>query len=142
MREGSEDRSEQNHKINYLKKRFTTGWLLNEMGGAGVADWTNVHLGTDPTDPTDNLTHNMGRNLRELDVKVFISTDGTDANSFEIGDMQVLQGVGYFGITISQVDINNIKIQTGAQGIIYFNDAGTEIRIDTENWYYNIVVKT
>ena len=118
---------------------FDSGWLLNEMGGPGVADWTNVHLGNDPTDPTDNLTHNLDAPLSELIVKVLISTDGTDANSFEVyaGNDNVADR----GYTIFEVDTNNIIIQTGAQGLSYPADAdGVTSGISANDWYYKIKV--
>ncbi len=59
--------------------KYATGWINR-------SDWTNVHLGTDTTKDADsNLNHALSAPLSELIVKVFVSTDGTDANSFEIG---------------------------------------------------------
>jgi len=46
--EGTKDRPGNNHYLYNLIKKYTTGWLLNELGGVGVGDWTNVHLGNDP----------------------------------------------------------------------------------------------
>jgi len=122
---------------------FDSGWLLNEMAGAGVADWTNVHLGTDPTDPTDNLAHNLGAPLSELLIKVLFSTDGTDNNSFEIqlNAMDNAAAAGRcYGISVYQIDNNNIKIQTGVDGIVNVADDGTREFITTQNWYYKIKV--
>jgi len=118
-----------------------SGWLLNEMGGPGVGDWTNVHLGDDPTDPTDNLTHNLNAKLSELIVKVLISSDGTDANSLEI-IYAVFEGgtERRLGITIYQIDANNIKVQTGVLGFRYNDDAGVGQLMDDEDWYYKIKI--
>ncbi len=125
--------------------KYATEWLLNEMGGAGVADWTNVHLGNDPTDPTDNLTHGLGAPISDLLVKVLISTDGTDANSFEVGISDYTDqtsGVMFIGWTVYQVDNNNIKIQTGSQGLTIraIDATGAGDAINTENWSYKIKV--
>ncbi len=120
-----------------LAPSFDSGWLLNEMGGPGVADWTNVHLGNDPTDPTDNLTHGLNAPLSDLLVKVLISTDGTDANSFEISNFN--RG-GSLGLTIHAVDNNNIKIQSASSGLTYNNDAGTTVTIAAQDWSYKIKV--
>jgi len=123
---------------------FDSGWLLNELGGAATADWMNVHLGNDPTDPTDNLTHGLGAPLSDLIIKVLISTDETDNNSFELLDTHHKYSNGAvdskFGITIYQVDVNNIKIQTATDGIKGIADDGSFTIIDDEDWYYKIKV--
>lgn len=128
--------------VNQILSGIDTGWLLNELGGVGVADWTNVHLGTDPTDPTDNLTHNLNAPLSDLIVKVLISTDGTDNNSFTVdAGRDTNTGVALSsGITISQVDSNNILIQTGDAGIVALTAAGGSYFINTQNWYYKIKI--
>ncbi len=122
--------------------KYATEWLLNEMGGAGVADWTNVHLGNDPTDRTDNLNHGLNAPLSDLLVKVLISTDGTDANSFEIGreNFSDVGATEEWNYTIYAVDNNNIKIQTGTKGCIYIDDNGIGQGLDVENWHYKIKV--
>ncbi len=45
-----------------------------------------------------------------------------------------------YGLHFSQVDNNNILIQTGAVGLHSMNTAGTRVVIDNENWYYKIKV--
>ena len=118
--------------MNSWQYRYDTGWISR-------SDWTNVHLGSSTTKNADsNVTHNLNAPLSELLVKVFISTDGTDANSFEI--LPISDTAADFGATIFQVDLNNIKVQTNGNGPIYCNDAGTNVQIDTENWYYKIKV--
>ena len=62
---------------------YNTGWLLNQIGGVGSPDWTNVHLGDDPSQDS-NVNHNLDAPLSDLLVKALISTDGTDNNSYEI----------------------------------------------------------
>ncbi len=121
--------------------KYATEWLLNEMGGAGVADWTNVHLGNDPTDRTDNLTHNLNAPLSDLLVKVLFSTNGTDANSFEMWAGMLLNAASNrFGITIFQADSNNIIVQTAGDGIAFIDGSGLVGIVDDENWYYKIKV--
>ena len=121
--------------------KYDSGWLLNEMGGSGVADWTNVHLGNDPTDRTDNLTHNLNAPLSDLLVKILISTDGTDANSFVIGTAAYTSSSTIVeNFEVHAVDNNNIKIQTAVGGIFHLEDDGTQTVIDTEAWYYKIKI--
>ena len=119
--------------------KYDTGWINR-------SDWTSVHLGSDRTKNADsNVAHNLGAPLSDLLVKVFISTDGTDANSFEVApgldDHNSLStGNICCGINVGQVDANNILIQTGTNGINIVNTDGTQLPIDTEDWYYKIKV--
>ena len=119
-----------------LQENYETSWINR-------SDWTNVHLGSNTTLNTDsNVAHSLGVPLSDLLVKVLISTDGTDNNSFEVGDIvfnssSTLQ----YGITISQIDSNNIELQTAVHGIRFINADGNQDTIDIEDYYYKIVVK-
>ena len=117
---------------NSWQYRYDTGWINR-------TDWTNVHLGSDTTLNTDSyVNHNLNAPLSNLLVKLFVSTDGTDANSFE-----VLPGNGAtdtVGIVILAVDNNNVKVQTATNGIYVTVDAGSGLVIDTENYYYKVKV--
>ena len=55
------------------------------------------------------VNHSLGLPLSELDVKLFISTDGTDANSFEALLFEQDSTVT-LGQTAFYVDDNNIKV--------------------------------
>lgn len=116
---------------NSWQYRYDTGWINR-------TDWTNVHLGSNTTLNTDsNVTHNLNAPLSNLLVKLFVSTDGTDANSFEVKSAQYNSAAG---MQIFAVDNNNVKIQTSANGMIYLDDAGASVVIDAENWYYKVKV--
>ncbi len=113
---------------------YDTGWVYNEPG------WTNQHLGTEVG---GNVVHNLNAPLSNLTVKVLISETGTDADSFEIHivDSDLGSAIGdVYGLHFSQVDNNNILVQTGAVGLHSMNTAGTRVVIDTEDWYYKIRV--
>ena len=109
--------------------RYDTGWVA-------CSDWTNVHLGTTLD---GNVTHNLNAPLPDLLVKVFVSTDGTDANSYEL---PLMTDVGSdIGITVFQVDLNNVKVQTGSGGAGgVTSDAGAMATLDTEAYYYKVKV--
>jgi len=110
---------------------YDTGWVAN-------SDWTDQHLGTAAG---GNVVHSLGYNLRELLVQVFISTDGTDANSFETKiDSRNSTGDANLGCTFYQVNTNEIKIQTGAEGFYYLDDTGVVVQIAAQSWYYRVVV--
>jgi hypothetical protein len=117
----------QDFNINY-----ETGWINR-------SDWTNVHLGSDTTKNTDSdVNHQMVSNLEDLSVQMMVSTDGTDNNSFNIG---ISGQASDKGVQPFQTDTSNITCQTGALGIFYLDSAGSGFILDTEDWYYNIVVK-
>ena len=117
--------------MNSWQYRYDTGWINR-------TDWTNVHLGSDTTLNTDsNVTHNLNAPLSNLLVKLFYSTDGTDANSMEMKSVQYNSAAG---IQIFAVDNNNIKIQASVNGFIVLDDAGASVVIDVENAYYKIKV--
>ncbi len=118
--------------MNSWQYRYDTGWINR-------SDWTNVHLGSSTTKNTDsNVTHNLNAPLCELLVKVFISTDGTDANSFEPRDAD--SNAGSRGWTLYAVDNNTLKVQTGSAGIGFYDDSGNFTTIDTDDWYYKVKV--
>ena len=117
--------------MNSWQYRYKTGWINR-------TDWTNVHLGSNTTLNTDsNVTHNLNAPLPNLLVKIFVSTDGTDANSFEIPPAII---AGPYGWTPFEIDNNNIKIQTCNLGLLVATDAGATLTIDTENYYYQAEV--
>jgi hypothetical protein len=129
-------------KILDLHAHADSGWLLNEMAGAGSADWAIVHLGTDPTDPTDSWTHNLGVPQAKTKTILLISTDGTDANGFDIGTALYSPDAAHRkGFTIYQVDNNNLIIQTATNGLNKVDSDGGETIIVAQNWYYRIITK-
>jgi len=112
--------------------KYDTGWV-------SCNDWTDQQLGTAVG---GNVVHNLGINLSDMLVKVLISTDGTDTNSFECRDYMIYNttGVKFLGITIYQVNTNQITIQTGTFGLAYITAAGVLDAIDDEAWYYKVKV--
>ena len=112
---------------------YTTGWVENALGGVGVGDWTGVELA---------ITHNLATNLSDLIVKFFISTDGTEANAFEIPVQGLDLGAGSNGVGFAyfQDSTSVCHIQTGNQGIYYIDDAGNDTLIAAQNWYYKVKV--
>ena len=101
--------------------RYDTGWVAN-------SDWTSA---------TFPVVHNLSTNLSDMLVRIFMSTDGTENNSFELGgidksDASTSRADGY---EAQQVDNNNIQIRTGSTGVTY---AGG--RLTTESYYYKVVI--
>ena len=114
--------------MNSWQYRYDTGWVA-------CSDWTDQHLGTALG---GNVTHNLNAPLSDLLVRVLISTDGTDANSFEPRDAD--SNAGSRGWTLYAVDNNTLKVQTGSAGIGFYDDSGNFTTIDTDDWYYKVKV--
>ncbi|KKK55883.1 hypothetical protein LCGC14_3070100, partial [marine sediment metagenome] len=113
-------------------RSYDTGWVA-------CSTWTNQHLGSALG---GNVVHNLNAPLRNLVIKVFWSSDGTDANSYVLGTEVWSHSAGtyHYNFTVRQVDADNIVVQTGSSGLLYINDSGTGISLTTESDYYRIVV--
>ncbi len=115
-----------------------TGWIIldiratKESAYINCSDWTNQLLGDAVG---GNIVHGLGVALSELRVKLILSTDGTDATSFEVG-VTCDAGAASYGCTPYYVDANTIKIQTGDAGLTYQPAGGSAVVIDNENWHY------
>lgn len=120
---------------------YTTGWLLNEIGGAGVGKWDNVHLGDDPSQDSD-INHGLSTALSDLIVKLFISTDGTDNNSFEVGTASFANSTTdkVEDYITNQVDADNIRIHTGVDFLVTIADNGGVVAIIAQDWYYKVKI--
>ena len=113
-------------------RSYDTGWV-------NCSDWTGQNLGDTVG---GNVNHALGSPISDLLIKVIISTDGTDNNSFEILNAAFDESSGSslrYGYVVKQIDVNNIDVQTGPYGILLVDNSG-KIIIDTENWYYKIKV--
>ncbi|KKM99184.1 hypothetical protein LCGC14_1150490 [marine sediment metagenome] len=107
---------------------YDTGWIA-------CNDWTNQHLGTTLG---NDVAHSLSAPLSDLLVKVLISSDGTDANSFELVDAVLNTTVR--GITIYAVNDDNIIVQTADNGLGYINSDGAFITLVSSSWYYKIKI--
>jgi len=110
--------------------RYDTGWIAN-------SDWTNMSA---------LLTHNLNANLSDLIFTLSISTDGTDGNSFRLDQISNLYSTAgaadfNYGYEFLQTSLNSVTLQSGKDGIQYLV-AGSGVRdeLDTEAWYYKVVV--
>ncbi len=116
-----------------------TGVFTNDREITGTDSGATADVDGNTKNVDTNFYHGFGMPLSKLLVEALVSTDGTDANSFELLDSAWGAGASY-GIILYAIDNNNIKIQTGAAGITRLNDAGSANVIDTEDWYYKIKV--
>jgi len=117
-----------------IPEQHDTGWI-------NCTDWTNQFLGDTVG---NNVVHNFGLPLSDLLIRVLISTDGTDANSFEPVGFMTFDGLSgqEYGYFIDAVDNNTISVITAAYGIPQYNAAGQWFNtITTESWYYRVIVE-
>ena len=105
---------------------YKTAWTAN-------SDWTNADL---------PATHNLDQNLSDLIVKFYISSDAAGANAFiaaSSGSYDSGTAVSK-NLKIQHISDDQINIQTAVDGILTLNDSGVVFTVDTESWYYKIVV--
>lgn len=129
----------------WKKDRFQASYETNYINRS---DWTNVYPGTNTTKNVNSyITHNLQQNLNNLEITFFISTDGTENNSFEISRFfyylpTAVAGTEIIaGITNYQIDTNNLRVQIGTAGLPQVTTSGLLNAIDSEDWFYKIVVK-
>lgn len=105
------------------------------------SDWTNVHLGTNASLNTDSdIEHALNIDLRQLSIRLFMSTDGTEANSFEVYYAVKEVSSQEIGWTLYQADKDSITFQTASAGFRRVEANGTTTEILAQSWYYKIVL--
>ena len=72
-----------------------------------------------------------------------ISPTGADSDSYEIYATNWVEATGsspVYGYNVGNVDLNTIQVQTGLHGLVSIQGDGTVNVIDSEDWYYKIMV--
>jgi len=92
-----------------------------------------------------SILHQLGANLSELNVRLLLSSDGTDDTSFEVQPISIDSSTGanrYWGHEFHQVSQNELLLRTAVGGLVYLDGVATApIIIDTETFYYKVVVE-
>jgi hypothetical protein len=104
--------------------KYDTGWIAN-------SDWTQQIL---------SVTHSLNADISNLYIDFYISSDGTDDNSFKVVPASNENASSFVGYGIHQVDKNNILVTTAAEGIRVVSETALNLLIDTESYYYKVVV--
>jgi hypothetical protein len=122
---------------------FTNNEVITGSISSATADVNEVS--GDNKNQDTNVEHNMNKNISDLDVRLFVSTDGTDNNSFIIGNFAVFDGNDTsIGQTHHQDDKNTFHMATGDGGITYMegglSDPGSAKTITNDDWYYKIII--
>lgn len=88
-----------------------------------------------------NAYHGLSLNLRNIMQKIFLSSDGSEGNCFEVTNHINRTDSGADEGTVNfQVDTTNTKVQTGQSGTRQMNDAGVTINIANTDQFYNLTL--
>jgi hypothetical protein len=131
-----------------------TGSVLTVKNVTGTGIWTNNRqitgaassatadvnevAGSNKNQDT-NVIHDFNFNLVDVRIKIYFSTDGTEANAFFLDFSD--SAAGGFGGTFYQISLDEIKMQMAGSGYLYTSDAGTVLALNTQDWYYKIKVE-
>lgn len=124
-----------------LKLKNVNGLVFaenNEIVGDTSAETADVDTPLPKNADTD-VHHMLGKNIRELNIKWFMSADGTENNSYEIKPVET--GNSATGWIIYQTDTNSFELQSGTNGINFLNANGTNAILDVEDEFYQIEIK-
>jgi hypothetical protein len=120
-----------------------TGLWTNDAAITATGGWSglvNEPAGNNKNQDTD-IFHEYGKNdLALLSVKMIISTDKTSANAFRHSSGGE-DGSSDYGFNFRGVDANNLYTEWAKGGIKYIDTAGDIQTLDTEDWYYRIIVE-
>ena len=116
---------------------FDSGWIPR-------SDWTNVHLGNGAAKNVDSLmVHGLNLPMAYLHVRVLVDADGTDgaANEMLAGSRdQAVASDESIGLRASQNGPDAVELQTGVQGMFRLDSAGLVSLMDTEDWFYRVII--
>jgi len=112
---------------------YDTGWIAR-------SEWRNKHLGSDTTKNVDSLVSLpfSFTDLGDLNITFLINSAATDIGAQE--PRTNTSGTGNRGYGIEQIDATSLRIQTGSNGVTYINGSGSDVPVDTEDWFYKIIV--
>jgi hypothetical protein len=88
-----------------------------------------------------NILHQWNKNLNNIVLEFFISTDGTISNSFRVSEISWTSGSAEYGYQLNYIDLNNIKNQSAVNGIKEINNSGVTNVVDTETYFYKFILR-
>jgi hypothetical protein len=103
----------------------TTGWVAN-------AAWANQGI---------TITHDLLKNMTDLDIEVYVSSAGTEATAIKVLDTAFDQAVAaaeFNGISLQGIGNASFTLRTGTNGVSVVNTDGTQIILVAQNWYYKV----
>ena len=124
-----------------------TGIFTNDRVLTGQISSATANVNNASTDKnTDyDFYHGFDKRMHFLNCDVYCSTDKTEANAQWIGPESFNESGDYAGtsagIVPTGVDTNNILFQTGTTGLRLMGTNGVLSVLDSEDYYYRIVVR-
>jgi len=84
--------------------------------------------------------HGFNKNIRELEIDYYISTDGTESGSFRIYSNAGNASLNV-GQVIYQVGSSSFQLQWGSNGESYVDGDGARTLLDTDDYWINVRVR-
>lgn len=116
-----------------------------EISGAWSSATADVNEATGSAKNLDcNFKHKLAVDCFLYTVRLLISTDGTYNNAYEPKSFSFDKAASadlIQGFTMYQVNANQFRVQTGEDGINVVEADGTRVRLDTEDYFYEIICK-
>jgi len=113
---------------------FTDG---RELTGGTSGATADVNESTSNKNADSNLLYDFDINSYNLIYNISASTDGTENNSFNLGQSPDWTTNSY-GMQIDQTDSDSAIIQTGTSGTWYMDGSGAISTVNTQDWFYKI----
>jgi hypothetical protein len=111
--------------------KLDTGWTANN-------DWVDEAIPIDYS----AVTGLSGLTLKDLDIEFLLSQTGDDTSQEILIDIDASTGSTWFyGIKIKQNGTDQLEIRTGDDGVRWLGDDGTPFSLDTEAWYYRVIIR-
>ncbi len=125
------------------KEATGTGFATDNRTLTGSTSGTTALVnkaGSTTKNVDSTVVHSLGYQVDELDIQVWVgATSGTRTYGID----KAIQGGGIYadaGAGILGSSTTSFYVQSANGGLRTCNDAGDDVDIDTEDWYYNILV--
>jgi len=134
-----------------MGRKFTTYWGAEafDTGWRPCSDWRDTELGSEAAKNIDgNIIHNLNVEPSHLWVNC-VFTDDPDApvggeffggNVTYVDNTAYVQTWGWMYKGVAANPLNEITVQTGADGVSVLSGAGGFFSVDDEEWMYRVVL--
>jgi len=125
------------------KEATGTGHATNGRTLTGTTSGATCNVNGSSKNVDSYISHNLGKNVQELIVCNFWSTDSTENNSVNINDQNAYYSGALVssGLTLYQISTNQFKHQGGDYYAgTYADENGNFGSLNTQNYYYKTLV--
>jgi hypothetical protein len=125
----------------WIINTFQASYATNGDGWINRTSWTGGNPGSNTTLNADsNINHNLNAPISKLKITAYISVTGSESDAKVYTYSGGEDGGSFLGLQFFPVDNNNNLWQTATSGMTEFLSGGGRQTINTENWYYKVVV--